>query len=107
MGERETEREIERERERERQREKERETETERETERERNEKVRERARARARVFGAYSTSEGQGPLLLLAITHARAHTDTHRESPPHHLIHRCCSTNKQQSPGCNTRFPC
>jgi hypothetical protein len=43
----------------------------------------------------------------LLAITHARTHTDTHRESPPHHLIHRRCSINKQQSPGCNTRFPC
>jgi hypothetical protein len=62
----------------------ERERETDRQRERDKRERVRESARARARVFGAYSTSEG--------------HTMTQSENPPpHHLIHRRCSINRQR----------
>ena len=51
----------------------------------------RERERSRTRVYEE----------------RAHTHTDTHTNPPPHHLMHRRCSINKQQSPGCNTRLPC
>ena len=70
MRQRERETETERERERQRQRERERETERQRESECERE---------REPLLGAYSIAGVPGPLLLLTIIHARAHTDTER----------------------------
>jgi hypothetical protein len=64
----------------ERKRDRERDRERDRDRERER-ERQRDRERERKHLLGAYSTTGGQGPLLLLAILHARTHTDTHRES--------------------------